>query len=163
MKISSRILFLDIDGVLNSTRTDLALSGLPQGVSVEDMPKFDWAAVGLVRLLCEREGVDIVLSSDWRKKFTAQQIAQALDLPVVDVTPRLPDCRGAEIKAWLREHPNTKYYAIADDNGGMLAEQQDHFVQTNPNNGLSYEDFRALQRILTGDLGGKHHNALFWE
>jgi hypothetical protein len=50
-----------------------------------------------------------------------------------------------------------------DDQSGMLAKQEDHFVQTNENNGLSYEDFRALQRILTGDLGGKHHKALFWE
>jgi hypothetical protein len=160
---NKRILFLDVDGVLNSTRTDTATHGIPHDLSEAARAHFDWIAVGLIRELCKHEDTSIVLSSDWRYMHSTHAIANFFDLPVCDVTPKLDDCRGAEIQRWLNQHPGVEHYAIVDDQTGMLAVQKDHFVQTDQHEGLSYADFRALQRILNGQLGGKHHHALFWD
>lgn len=46
-----KILFLDIDGVLNSDRSNMAFSGYPHSFSDADMAKFDNVALGLLRRL----------------------------------------------------------------------------------------------------------------
>jgi hypothetical protein len=148
----SRILFLDIDGVLNSTRSALAFDGTPHSFRSACMGQFDMVAVALVRRLCEVTGTAVVLSSDWRYNTTAHLTANALNLPVVDVTPCLPASRGVEIDTWLAAHPEVTAYAIVDDNGGMLPKQAPHFVKTDANFGLTLADYRALKGILNGHL-----------
>ncbi|WP_036054370.1 HAD domain-containing protein [Burkholderia gladioli] len=163
MSYPRKILFLDIDGVLNSHRTVYAADGFPHGFEGADKHRFDWVAVGLIRKICEQEEVSIVLSSSWRIIHTVHTCANGLDLPIFDRTESLAGNRGTEIQEWLDRHPDVEQWAIVDDNSDMLESQRDHFVQTNHEDGLSYADYKALQRILRGELGGSYRNALFWE
>lgn len=143
-----KVLFLDIDGVLNSRRSQMAFGGYPHDFSSADMARFDLVAVGLIRRLCRVTGCSIVLSSDWRYYTTAHLAANALDLPIMDVTPQLDASRGCEINAWLNEHPEVERYAIVDDIAAMLPSQQANFVQTDDECGLTLRDMNDLAAIL---------------
>ena len=57
--------------------------------------------------------------------------------------------RGEEIKEWLTKHGKyVSHYAIIDDMDNMLPEQQSHFVQTNPEVGITEEDAEKVIAIL---------------
>src|SRR5882672_9208221 len=110
MSSPSRVLFLDIDGVLNSHRTATVQGGpsefggapvgdgFPHDFSEKGLKKFDPVAVALVRQLCIETQCSIVLSFSWRIMFTPHECANGLDLPIFDRTPSLPGVRGEEIK-----------------------------------------------------------------
>jgi hypothetical protein len=139
-----KVLFLDIDGVLNSARTCLAHGGYPHEFGPTHMAMFDTTAVALIRGLCKTAGVSVVVSSAWRITHTWQEIGAGLDLPTIDSTPRLVGPRGAEIQAWLDAHPSVTMYAIVDDDSDMLPEQAPNFVQTSGFEGLSFSNFERL-------------------
>lgn len=144
----TKILFLDIDGCLDSTRSVVAFNGYPHSFDGAERGKFDWTAVALIRRLCDDTGCSIVLSSDWRLQHSVRECANGLDLPIVDKTPSLPGPRGLEIHAWLAEHPEVTTWAIVDDIDAMLPDQRPRFVQTDPDEGLSYRNYRDLLAIL---------------
>lgn len=133
-----KVLFLDIDGVLNSHRSAYAFGGFPFDVD-KHRNRFDEVAIALVRNVCTASGAQIVLSSSWRTDKDWQRIGRSLNLPIVDRTPYLhPGPRGVEIAAWLAEHPEVERYAILDDDGDMLDEQKPFFVQTTHEDGVTF-------------------------
>jgi hypothetical protein len=140
------ILFLDIDGVLNSSRTRMAFGDYPHGFLASDIGLFDYVAVGALRNLCRAGSIAIVLSSSWREDFDAASVAHALDLPVIDSTPihRGGSSRGGEIAAWLAAHPEVQRYCILDDGDDFLPAQQACFVRTDADEGLSYQALMEL-------------------
>lgn len=142
--VPPRVLFLDLDGVLNSTRTCLAFNGYPMGLEPAAVAQFDPVAVALVRGLCRVADVSIVLSSSWRISVGWDAIGRALDLPVFDRTPSLPASRGAEIARWLAEHPGVECWAILDDDPDMLDGQLSRFVRVDGHEGLLFRDFTRL-------------------
>ena len=137
-----KVLFLDIDGVLNSTKTSVGLDGYPHEPDQHDL--FDMAAVGLIRRMCLAGDIKIVLSSSWRILHHWQDVGKALDLPVIDATPGGGGERGPQIQQWLSAHPDADEYAILDDDSDMLPGQMDRFIQTDSQEGLTWERFRAL-------------------
>ncbi len=139
------VLFMDIDGVLNSRRTAVAFGSYPH--RLDQLGKFDPVAIGLVRRLCD-DGVVIVLSSAWRTMYPHVEVGTALGLPIIDKTPMLCGSRGAEIADWLTRHPEVTTWAIVDDNGDMLAEQMPRFVQTSEDNGIVWRDYARLRELL---------------
>ena len=142
-----KILFLDIDGVINSTRTLLAFDAYPHNFDGSDAELFDWVAVGLIRKLCEKTGAKICLSSSWRLYFSPKECAEALNLPIIDKTGD-HSTRGLEINAWLADHPEVETSAIVDDFDQFLESQQSRFVKTDEDEGLSYRNYKELVRIL---------------
>lgn len=139
-----KIIFMDIDGVLNSSRSCVAFGGYPHEVSGYHKDMFDQVAIGLLRGLCEHGNISIVVSSAWRLTHHWDLIGRSLELPTMDRTPSLCGCRGDEIKAWLDAHPEVERYAIIDDDPDMLPEQIPFFVKTDGRNGLMWDDFEKL-------------------
>ena len=142
-----KVVFLDIDGVLNN------VASAAEGIDI--LPE----KVILVRRLCQVTGASIVLSSSWRILFDIEFLRDLLyhtglrqrwagDKPVsvIDVTPRLDSGpRGLEIQKWLSEHQVTDY-VIIDDDSDMLEIQMVNFIKTDNNIGLSSRDVdRAIQ------------------
>ncbi len=144
-----KILFLDIDGVLNSKRTRVAFGRFPLDLSPLDISLFDRVALNLIRVLCLETGASIVLSSDWRLDHSAPEVSRALDLPVIGATPKLSRLRGFEINAWLSNNPGVTTFAIVDDIPQMLDSQSANFVQTDDEFGLTLRNYLDLKRILS--------------
>jgi hypothetical protein len=145
-----KVLFLDIDGVLNSHRTVYARKDFPHGFDGTDMNRFDPIAIDLIRDICDKTGASIVLSSSWRILHSVHECANGLDLPIFDKTPINAGAgvRGDEIQAWLSDHPEVTQYAIIDDDSDMLPEQATRFVKTDHKNGLMFGDYESLIAIL---------------
>ena len=166
-----KVLFRDIDGVLNSTKTCVATGGYP--MELHHRAGFDWMAIKLLQRLCDSSGLQIVLSSAWRLYHPVKEVAEAFELPIIDETPHSsPDGfeRGYEIRDWLARHPEVTTYAIIDDNPDMLEEQMPYFVHTSGFEGMTWANFSQLCNILgespmSGGVRNRHWKSetLAWE
>lgn len=146
-----RILFLDIDGVLNSHRTILTTGNCAHPHNYEQRREmFDWTAIKMLQGLCRAGDIKVVLSSSWRcgmDRAALDKFAAFLGLPIIDLTPNAwqpHQRRGHEIKAWLDNHAEATHYAIVDDDCDMLPEQRPYFVQTYYEDGLTFAPFSKL-------------------
>jgi len=141
-----KILFLDIDGVLNSEQSaiyhherHMANGGFHKWAVDGACPI---AASNLRSLIKEFPDLRIVVSSTWRYGQTVKQLRETLwtyaKLPrytIIDKTPSFKEGpRGDEIAAWLKENP-TKKFVILDDDSDMSV-VQDHLVWTSWREGL---------------------------
>ena len=143
-----RLIFLDVDGVLNN-RESIAKPGLHtvHGPCVEHLSR-----------LCEATGALCVLSSTWRlvwplPAFEAFLRDHGFTGRVVDRTPHLPDHeRGMEIAAYLEQCRSRGYpaeaFVILDDDADM-GPLLPFLVQTSTFEGLTEEAVDKATRVLT--------------
>ena len=140
-----KVIFLDIDGVLNSYRTCTAYDSFPkQNDSTE---KFDMVAVKLIEVACKKCNAEIVLSSTWRMAKNWEKLGETLNLPIVDKTPCLKSgSRGEEIAMWLRDNLVFEY-VIVDDDPDMLESQMDRFIHCDHHVGLGWDQWSRIREI----------------
>lgn len=146
-----KVLFLDIDGVLNSQRSCVAFGGYPFQVD-KHRGMFDEVAVQLIAGIVRTSGAKVVLSSSWRHGTEWVGIGPALEMPIIDRTPSFTGERGREIQHWLNAHPEVESYAIVDDDGDMLPEQTPFFVHTSGFEGFTWKDAQKLCSLLGIDI-----------
>jgi hypothetical protein len=157
----NKIIFLDVDGVLNSYRNVIAYGRFPFPGKLEDVKnslvgpesELDPLAIGMVRTLCELTGAQIVLHSMWRRTVDPLEFGGRHRLDIIDDTNHeLPKIQG--IAKWLKEHPRTKQFVILDDDTitdrhyyhdaigeELWKELCDAHIMTNMNDGLTFLDF----------------------
>ena len=144
-----KTLFVDVDGVLNCSKTVKRLDAGPEFLFV------DTRKVLRLRDIVERTGAQLVLSSTWRfgadpKAFYLEKIAycelleefRRVRCPIwTDITPWLPRAkRWQEINAWLLLHPEVDNFVILDDWGeDEFRPMMDRLVQCDPRHGLNKE------------------------
>ena len=116
-----KVIFLDIDGVLNSHAYER--------VRREEDGNIDESRMLLLKRLVEETGARIVLSSTWRKHWEADPtlcdaIGRELNalfgkygLTIYDKTPLIPSVdRAEEIRCYLRAHEGEfEAFVILDD------------------------------------------------
>lgn len=165
-----KVIFLDVDGVINSTRSYIARRHLLKSVSADNdgdffisltKPVIDPIAVDLVNKLLTELDMMIVVSSSHRLHvsndggklknlqwyFTQFGI---LGERIVGWTPVLNAARGTEIAAWLNERSDITHYVIIDDSSDMLEEQLPFFVHVDENVGFSADDYYRAFKIIEG-------------
>ena len=172
-----RIVFLDIDGVLQPTSSQKRfkddLEALREslaerfGAEYREFNEYDlgavvhdWDAGAVARLhaLCEEHDARIVVSSDWRLERSVAQL-QALfrlhDLHhlIVDRTSdpqNAPHYRAGEVKQYLDTHPDIVRFVVIDDRYREQFDRlyPDHFVHTR--SFLDESDALRARQILSG-------------
>lgn len=155
-----KIVFLDVDGVLNSQRVaDRIGWGGHFNESEEathENVKWGQSLVDNLKEIVQKTGAQIVMSSTWRKFFSIEKFKEMFavynfnDAPVIDKTPGGYRSRGMEIDEWLADNPHVKQYVILDDYDDFLPEQAQYYVETDPEVGLSEEDRDKAIQILNG-------------
>lgn len=154
-----KIIFLDIDGVLNHISFSIYRNRLSEKYnSPFDYLDMEPIACSNLQLLLEADSqIRIVISSSWRKFHSLDDLRRMLTEQkidgsrVIDKTPSNKEhglMRGHEIQTWLNEHPEIKDYAIIDDDGDMLPEQKANFVQTDVRVGFSLINAEKVAEIL---------------
>ena len=153
----NKIIFLDVDGVLNTRSTIRRTS--------DGFPFVDARKVLRLREVVERTGAQIVLSSSWRYGATKgatvwEQLAYCelreefmrARCPLwIDITPCLPQTkRWKEINAWLSLH-DVDRFVIIDDIWEELLPFNDHLVVTTMKDGLTKERAELAIKILGED------------
>lgn len=147
-----KVLFLDIDGVLNTFRTNLVY-GAVLGRDIDAKDKLDPLAMDFLKLLIDNN-VAIVVSSTWRLGRTVSELTDILGMKIHDKTCSFPfpgSVRGDEIKIWLDSNPGVSNYCILDDDSDMLDHQLAFFVKTNYKEGISYLNMLDVVKILNID------------
>lgn len=161
-----KVVFLDIDGVLNYTKWYID----PRNVGNDETHDYDIdpMCVERIKKICDDTGAKIVISSDWKLAWAGTLIRfdrMGLKDYIIDKTPdiviskvsaaRFPDdcegysySRGREIDVWLEEHPDCTNYVIIDDRWDFTEEQQPHFVHTDPMYGLTDDNTDIAIMIL---------------
>lgn len=126
--MKSKVIFLDIDGVLNSGKYIVALDG---GFD-EPINQMDPLAVARLNRVTDATGAKIVVSSTWRLFFDRKCADPLLSLQgclkmygvtgdVIGMTPYKPNCvrnqRGKEIEGYVNENYSSieKFVVIDDD------------------------------------------------
>lgn len=126
-----KVIFLDIDGVLNCTGDFESITGNYMNPVLIRR---------LVEIINETES-KIVLSSSWRiNEKDKEQASLALSyfgLEIFDQTPVV--CiskRGEEISKWLDGSPVERFVILDDDSRAGIESNVGVFLQTNPDEGL---------------------------
>ena len=142
-----KVIFVDVDGVLNCATTTKRLA------CSHEFPLVDTRKVLRLRDIVERTGAKLVLSSTWRlgalpgsfylEREALRELAaefRRVRCPLwFDVTPYLPRAkRWQEINAWLMNH-DTDDFIILDDVRVELNPFEDKLVLTDPREGLTKE------------------------
>jgi len=144
---SKPFLFLDIDGVLNSSRSAKQFG---------TFATFDPVCVNALNRVLKITEAQVVISSVWRFNRTAADLTkelfrQNIRLPgEVKYTPdfRRDIPRDEEIGAFLARYPAKMPYVILDDNTDM-GDLLPHLVKTDSNIGLTEENAdRAIEMLL---------------
>jgi len=136
----TKVLFLDIDGVMNNS------DHLDRGEEIGE------EFLDRLKTIINLTGAEIVLSSTWRLFETnRKQVRQALatrNLDFIDVTKEIRGPkdehgwhtsakRSVEILEWLMRHPEVEKFAVIDDDPD--AEVENHFFQTSFKVGLTFD------------------------
>jgi len=148
------ILFLDIDGVLNSIA--YAIREQPRGLW-----GIDRQAIPLLQQIIDRSGCVVVLMSTWRNLYPLSEMARRLhehgmreEVPLIGATPNFGmgdgrGLRGYEVEHWLSHLTQIPPYVCLDDDSDFLPEQP--LVQTDIQVGLTPADVWRCVHILNGD------------
>lgn len=160
-----KVIFLDIDGVLNSVKTSQEWRNRTgkQGyggyfregdVCTDEHIKWGIDLVFNLRMIVEETGSLIVISSTWRNDFSLNKFKEMFAVygwnqaPIMAKTPYFSyKHRGREIKKWLEDN-QVDAYVILDDETDILEEQFQFWVNTDPKIGLSNEDVELAINVL---------------
>ena len=163
-----KIVFIDIDGVVNSENWYNKTKGRSGD--------FDPDSIALLNQLKSLDA-EVVISSSWGEDGVIQLKNVGLELPIIGCTEHFYVdwmCRGNEIEKWLNTNfggMGTKYgydeiygmpyyrkhfheedvdyeYVIFDDASDMLLGQADNFIRVNPATGVTQADIDKAMKIL---------------
>lgn len=124
-----KILFLDIDGVVNCSTTTQRHRGF---IGIDPHMAF---LVGKIQL---DTGCEVVLSSSWRHSKEGKSEVRKQVVKFIDCTPTSDSgFRGNEITQWLSEHPEVTRHAILDDDSDFYDDQP--LFRTDWRTGLTLE------------------------
>jgi len=151
-----KVVFLDVDGVLNSEddlmvfREKNGITGCIMYAEVEDRP------LKLLKEIIDRTGAKIVVSSSWRigcersgrESIFGDKLYKRLEkrlrdygLEIYDITPSLSGDiqRGDEIREWLSKNPVDNFIILDDDSDMREYTDTDLFIHTTYKHGLTEE------------------------
>lgn len=148
-----KIIFLDVDGVLNCDKTERETRSGYRFVGSRK--------IKLLKKIVEETGAAIVLSSDWRYNRNAPEMnsdflelkneLRRYGIEIQDYTPELAwSNRGREIELWLGTHPHIQNYVILDDSK-EVDKTNPRFLKTTMEHGLTKELAERAIEILNGN------------
>lgn len=161
-----KVIFLDIDGVLNSNFWNSS-----HQKEISDGTLIDAEKVKLLGALVEKTNAKIILHSGWKYWFDkklqplrpeAENLSvmfEKEDLSLEDVTPdhstedirrskKFSLVKAGEILAWLEEHKDIDSWIVIDDLDLYSAEIEMHQVKTDSSVGLTVDDVCKAEKML---------------
>ncbi|MCM1262720.1 MAG: HAD domain-containing protein [Butyrivibrio sp.] len=161
-----KVLFLDIDGVLNSNFWNVGHQR-----EISDGTLIDEEKIKLLALLVKRTNAKIILHSGWRTWFDSelkplrvetQRLLELLDregLCIDGVTPDLTTeeirktkkfsmVKADEILYWLKAHKDVSKWVVLDDLDLHNAQVEQHQVKPDSTIGLTVEDIEKAENLL---------------
>lgn len=133
-----QIIFLDIDGVITSSRCN-------------GYYDFDLWAVHFILFCCKNSNTKIVMSSAWRMIPEAKEWFTDLFGEFLHEDWRTGDLdhRGKEISEWLAKHPEIEHYVVIDDSSFDIVElHRNNLVITSSEDGMLWRHMVQIRKML---------------
>ena len=155
----SNIIFLDVDGVLNSINNLIEVyNKTKKPHSGYDYP-FDEKCLKNLQTLVEQTKAKLVITSTWRKTEEGKEVLlktlkeYGLDKEVIGYTPVHPsENRESEIKEYLSNLKERINYIILDDYEEM-GEYAKDLIKVSPQTGLTNKNVEdAVKRLNKKDI-----------
>jgi hypothetical protein len=146
------IIFLDIDGVLNSWKDlEFELENNPDA-DIYINTIFERPTL-LLKEIINKTDAKIVLSSSWRIVHFEKAITllKKYGIRIYDRTPYLGTIRGKEIKTWLTDNDYVDSFVILDDDADM-EDLIDNLIKTNNYYGLQEEHVEQAINMLNNNI-----------
>jgi hypothetical protein len=160
-----KVIFLDIDGVLNYTNWYVSERYQNMQMNDDDELEIDPECAKRIVNICNETDAKIVITSDWRLSWYGTILRLGMGgIPrnyILDKTPEriwmkfsstkdahIDISRGAEINDWLEANPECTNYVIIDDRTDFKENQNDNFVHVNPMYGITDENMNQAIAIL---------------
>lgn len=139
-----KVIFLDIDGVLNNARSN------EESIT---FPCIDNVNLQHLKNIIDETNASIVLTSSWKEDYQEDDaVRHFLDdkLPICGITDDKILNRGKGILAYLSEHRDVESFVIIDDEAFDFEEcgLMDHWIKTSYGCGLTEMDAERAIRIL---------------
>ena len=162
----NKVVFLDIDGVLNSN-----LWNESHQREISDGTLIDMEKIRLLSKLIQSTNSKIILHSGWKYWFDsdlnplrreAENLRSLLEKERLIIASTTPDhateeirrskkfslIKADEILAWLSVHKDVEKWVVIDDLDLHNTEIELHQVRTDQNVGLTLEDVRKAEEML---------------
>lgn len=135
-----KVIFFDIDGVLNCDRTPNPRK-FPYVVDKRLLRRF--------KALLQKTKAKAVMASTWRVDPVGLAAARLFGIPFFDVCPDRPNsARAKEVLLWLKQHPEVTRYAVIDDEDDGLDALP--LFQPSSKKGLTPDIARGVEHYLSG-------------
>ena len=161
----NRIVFLDIDGVLNNYNYFIEISEITNIYNrLLDNNKFDldlklarkileldFMKIELLKELQQETNVKYVITSAWRLLSTYPLIEDYLvnrGLYVIGTTEFIDGKRGLEIRDYLENNSVDKFIIIDDERHNDFKELNNYLIKTNFYEGLQEEHIKEAVKLL---------------
>ena len=149
------IIFLDIDGVLRNTKSDIWWSEkLKQPIPTNLFDRrFSLESVSIINQITRLTQAKIVITSTWRTYYNLEDLKKQLYsrglINVIDATPILEN-RGIEIQYWLDTNKVNNYVVIDDNIKDIIPHlNPSKIIKCDPSVGLSQKEFDKAIDILS--------------
>jgi hypothetical protein len=169
----TKVLFLDIDGVLNSRETMISRECLS---TCDGRVGMALSLLLNLKRIVDLSNCDVVISSTWRvggveegtrfhQELTRYPEGESIFRRVIGRTvdgwhffededvskfSKARSMRGAEIREWLGRHPTVERFAIVDDDSDM-GDLMPHLFKTSNELGLTEEIADRIAAYLNGE------------
>lgn len=172
------IIFLDIDGVLNTTRYRKIQMKYDHISEEEAQFNFDPISLKYLSSIINETNAYIVISSTWRynrddkndrywNEIFFNLKRYNLENRIIGATEDLRDiyntisCRGYEINEWIERHGEVSNYVILDDDPNMNGLEA-KLAYCDEDYGLNEEVFNIALKILKNEYIPEHENPLYY-
>lgn len=166
----TKLIFLDIDGVLNYELFYREKSQHQRHMEVGDLGDLCPKAISNLNHIIEETNAQVIISSTWRLGNTKENLQDLLNRvgfkgEIIGLTPNLrfnsnavsyTIPRGCEIDCWLKLHfdwngmANVRY-VIFDDDSDMLYQQRENYFRVDGYSGLTPNiAYRAINYLNRG-------------
>ena len=161
-----KVIFLDIDGVVNTLmiyKNNNDKLNLKKGndgyfydiCSHYDLRVSNTQAIVWLDKICHDFNLSIVISSTWRYDYedTCKSLYNSglsEDIKILGATKIMHKARGIEIQDFLDSHPFIDDFIILDDDSDM-EHLINHLIKVNTYTGLNYNHYLAISDYFKGD------------
>lgn len=145
--MADKYILLDFDGVVTSKTHSWQCYMNHCRENIFGLDWFDPTCVDALRIIVDRTGAKIVVSSSWRdlRMEQLQKIWEFIPMPgeLVGTTPIWILTKKGAIEHWVKQHPDDRYVILDDADLGL-----DNQIRTDPYTGLTEEDAEMAITIL---------------
>ena len=144
-----KVIFLDIDGVLNSYKFSKTLENhenLFYGMEIDP-----FSLELFTNLLKNNASIKVVISSSWRDSLSLYQFKElfkSFQDQIIDMTSSDVD-KAKSIELWVKTHKINEFVILDDD---VLFDLDHGFnkkqIKTSPNLGISHEHINQIKILL---------------